>query len=155
MWFIWGKRWTLLPHRHLICIHSSFLDTCLGTPGQVQLQFISCAKAGMTWRVHSGALLVFKYTLDVHKQAMLGLANTPPSEEIQKSGVFQRRDQPRPGQSRAELQAVPLLTHAIRVDLQGKWIQKIPNSLLSQADFTGWFFLMLLLCPLRYLAYLF
>ena len=81
-WFICGKWWTLLPRGHLICTHFSSLDTWLGTPSQVQLHFISCAKGGMTWKVHSGVLLVFKYTERCYnnKQAMRGPATTLPQQ---------------------------------------------------------------------------
>lgn len=72
----------MLPRGHLICIHFRSLGTWLGTLSQVQLQCISCAKGGMTWKVHSGVLLVFNYTERCcnNKQAMLGLATTLPQQ---------------------------------------------------------------------------
>lgn len=48
-----------------------------------------------------------------------------------------------PAPSEAKCQAVPLVILALRMDLQGKRIQKISNPLLPSDGFTG-FFLMLL-----------
>lgn len=127
-----GESYGLSSHMcTLFGTHVSILDALVGMLGQVQLQVI-CVKAGMTRRVHSEPFGCSDIRWDVCKQATLAQQPHFPVRRDPKSGVLQSKDQPSPAQSEVKLQAISLVTQALRVDLQGKWIQKTSKSLLSK-----------------------
>lgn len=126
-----GFGWSKLPSHMciLFCIHFSSLDAWLRSLGQ--LQFISCERVGRAGESILEPSWCSNILWDVYKQAMRSLATTLPCQRRSKIRGFSKWRWLSPAQSEAKCQAIPLSSHALRVNPGDKQIQKISNSLLS------------------------